>query len=137
MQVQHKDAAAVEPKDPRIAAAEAAAVASQPLAESKIGNPDKPLGVDVSKPQKLPELHLRIRQELDPEEELISDDQIAEIMYSIGTIPYRVVTRVLLVMEDEAKKKEDWDLVCRVRLLKMRFSDGLLKLNKLQHAGRC
>ena len=85
----------------------------------------------------LPYLGRKVREELDEDKELISDDEILNIVKCVGTIPYRVVTRVLVLMEQRARKKGDVALIVKVRNLKMQFSTGVLELAKMRHGGRC
>ena len=84
-----------------------------------------------------PLLHRKIREELDPSCELISDSDLVKIIRIVGTIPYRVVNRCLLKMHQRARELKSVELIQRVRVLEMQFRDGLLKLNKLQRTGRC
>lgn len=84
-----------------------------------------------------PLLHHRMRKELDPSSALISDDELMQIIKTVGSIPYRAITRCLMVLERRARKKQDIAAIKNVRNLKMRFSDGLLKLNAERFSSRC
>ena len=85
-----------------------------------------------------PELHTKMRDELDPESILVSDEELTQILQATNLVPYRAINRCLIVMEQRARGLGgDGKLVLHVRYLKMKFSDGLLKLNKERHASRC
>ena len=78
-------------------------------------------------PTKLLELHRKLREVLDPDTELITDDQIASIIHSVGTMPHRVVLRCLVIMEATARLTGGGgDLLLRVRSLRMKFSNNML-----------
>ena len=104
-----------------------------------IGNENKehePLDIpEVS--ANFPLLHHRMRKELDPDSALISDDELMQIIKTVGSIPYRAINRCLMVLEQRARKKGDVSAITNVRNLKMKFSDGLLKLNAERFSSRC
>ena len=84
------------------------------------------------------ELHKKMREELDPDSVLVSDSELVGIIEAANLVPYRAINRCLIVMEQKARTEAGgYKLIEHVRYLRMKFSDGLLKLNEERFSSRC
>ena len=77
-------------------------------------------------PLKFSALHLRIRSLLDPEMELITENEIHDIVRRIGVIPHRAIGRCLMLMGMRARG--DPELLLKVRQLDAMFRNGLIAM---------